>query len=130
MMSKLSFLLFLPFLLYGQNVLIAKKNINFKEVISIEDVEEVDTQEKINCEIFSPKELKSKKFIAKHYIAKSTIICAKSLEEYKKEAVLFDFGSFQIETEGKIIFENDEFVRIKKNDGSIEKIFKDGRVSK
>lgn len=107
-----------------------QKNINYKEIISLEDVEEIASFEKLNCDPVNIEEFKTKKFIAKHYIAKSSVICKKSIEEYKKEAILFDFGSFQIETEGKVIFENDEFVRIKKSDGTIEKIFKDGRSSK
>lgn len=126
---RILFFLFLPIVLFGQNILSAKKNINYKEVIKLEDVEEITSSEKLNCVPMNIEEFKTKKFIAKHYIAKSSVICKKSIEEYKKEAILFDFGSFQIETEGKVIFENNEFVRIKKSDGSIEKIFKDGRGS-
>ena len=128
MRLKLSFFVFLIFAfeMYGQVGLYATKNINYKDIIELSFFEEKQTDEKINCTPILKNELSSKKYIAKHYIAKGSIICSKSVEEYKKEAVRFNFGSFEIETEGKVIFENDEFVKIKKLDGSIEKIFKNG----
>ena len=128
MRLKLSFFVFLIFTfeMYGQAGLYATKNINYKDIIESSFFDEKQIDEKINCTPILKNELSSKKYIAKHYIAKGSIICSKSVEEYKKEAVRFNFGSFEIETEGKVIFENDEFVKIKKLDGSIEKIFKNG----
>ena len=35
---------------------------------------------------------------------------------------------FKIEKKGRIIFENNEFIRIKNLDGTIEQIYKDGRL--
>ena len=128
MRLKLSFFVFfiLTLDLFAEIGLFATKNINYKEPIEASSLTEKEIDEKINCTPISKSELETKKFIAKHYIAKSSLLCTKSVEEYKKEAVKFDFGSFEIETEGKIIFENDEFVKIKKLDGSVEKIFKNG----
>lgn len=119
-------LLMFAFELYGQVGLYATKNINYKEIIEPSFFDEKQIDEKTSCVLILKDELSSKKYIAKHYIPKGSIICSKSVEEYKKEAVKFNFGSFEIETEGKIVFENDEFVKIKKLDGSIEKIFKNG----
>ena len=36
--------------------------------------------------------------------------------------------TLEIEKKGKIVFENDQFIRIKKDNGKIEKIYKDGRL--
>lgn len=52
----------------------------------------------------------------------------KDLDKDKNNSVLFNFGSIQIERPGKIIFENDEYIRIKREDGQVEKIYKDGRI--
>lgn len=128
MRLKLSSFVFFIFTLdaFAQVGLFATKNINYKEIIEFSSLSQKEIETKINCTPVVKSDLAGKKIIAKHYIPKGSVICTKSVEEYKKEAVKFDFGSFEIETEGKIIFENDEFVKIKKLDGSIEKIFKNG----
>jgi len=108
----------------------ATKNINYKEKLTDEIfmTKEVDTKLKKECEDFNITTVVSKGYIAKRFIVKDTLVCAKDIEPNDKKSVVFDFGSFEIEQQGKVIFENDEFIRIKKNDGSIEKIYKDGRM--
>lgn len=108
----------------------ATKNINYKEKLIDEMfiTKEVDTKIKKECEDFNTTTVVLKGYIAKRFIAKDTLVCTKDIELNDKKSVVFDFGNFEIEQQGKVIFENDEFIRIKKNDGSIEKIYKDGRI--
>ena len=40
--------------------------------------------------------------------------------------MIFDFGNIEIEKDGKVIKDTKQYVRIKNNDGTIEKIYKDG----
>ena len=61
-------------------------------------------------------------------INKNTIICEKDVKGLENEGIVFNFGGLKIEKKGKIIFENSEFIRIKNLDGTIEQIYKDGRL--
>ena len=61
-------------------------------------------------------------------INKNTIICSKDVKKYENESIIFNFGGVQIEKKGKVIFENKDFIRIKNIDGTIEQIYKDGRL--
>lgn len=129
MKIALCFILCFGFVLANDGVY-ASKNINYKEAITKDMIMQKKIEEKINCTPIEKNELEKNQYSAKRYIVKDTIICTKDVELFKKNAVVFDFGTFEIEQQGKIIFENEEYIRIKKNDGSIEKIFKDGRISK
>lgn len=71
---------------------------------------------------------KSNKLLAKRYLRKGTILCSKDVEEYTKKSVLFNFGAIEVERPGEVVYENDEYIKIKKIDGKIEKIYKDGRL--
>ena len=52
----------------------------------------------------------------------------KDIKKYSEETVVFNFGGVRIEKKGKIIYENNDFIRIKNLDGTIEQIYKDGRI--
>ena len=52
----------------------------------------------------------------------------KDVKKYENESVIFNFGGVEIEKKGKVIYENDDFIRIKNLDGTIEQIYKDGRT--
>lgn len=114
---------------FAIDVVVANKAINFNEIISQEMVSKaVVTSVKRHCIPVSYEEFSNKKLQATHYMRKGYVICQNDVKEYKKESVLFDFGVIQIEKQGEVIFENDEYIRIKKSNGDIDKIYKDGRL--
>ena len=114
---------------FAADLLVAKDNIAYKEKLSIKDlrVQKTNTFYKL-CTPLSLEDLNKSVYITAHYIMKNSVLCAKDVKEYKKESVVFDFGTLQIEQEGKVIYENDNYIRIKRSDGTIEKIYKDGRL--
>lgn len=115
--------------LYAVDVIIAKSKINYKEIISIQKLSKhkVSSIKKF-CVPATVNDFQSNKYIATHYIKKGSVICLKDIELYNKNSILFNFGAIEIEKNGKIIFENDKYIRIKKDNGKIEKIYKDGRL--
>jgi len=110
------------------NVLVAKKDINFNEQITPQNLayKNVDKVKK-SCKPFTLKDLNSGQYKAKHFIRKGFIICTKSVKDYKKEVVVFDFGGIEIEKQGRLLNETDEYIIIKKPNGKTERIYKDGR---
>jgi len=67
-------------------------------------------------------------YIATHYINPGSIICEKDIKMYEKKSVVFNFGNIEIEKEGKVVGETKKYIKIKKPNGRIEKIFKDGSL--
>ncbi len=127
-MLRLSF--FFIFLCLNANaidVILTKEPISFEEEVKLSKLRlgKVDVLKKY-CVPVTLKDLEKNKYVAKHYINKKVVLCKRDIKPYKKSAVVFDFGNIQIEQKGKIIFENKKFIRIKKADGKIEKIYKDG----
>ncbi len=115
--------------LFANQFVIAKKNIPYNSTITIDDLQSVSSAPmKKYCEPMSMEMFEKQRYISNRYIKKSTIICKDDVSIYKKNSVLFNFGTIQIEQNGKIIFENDEYIKIKKENGDIEKIYKDGRI--
>lgn len=109
------------------DVLVTTKAINFNEIIDISSLKKTSVDSvKRHCTPVSLKNFKNKQIQATHYMRKGYVLCENDIKEYKKESVIFDFGAIQIEKEGEVIFENDEYLRIKRTDGKIEKIYKDG----
>lgn len=110
-------------------VLISTQSINFEQKID-KSMFKVSNIQQLNkaCNPLKLSQIQNGEYITTHYINKNTIICEKDVKQYKDNFVIFNFGGFEIEKEGKIIYENDEFIRIKKQDGSFEKIYKDGRL--
>ena len=127
---KLSFLsLFLSLNSFAISVLISKEAINFEEKIHhsklrLQNVSEINKA----CIPLKLSEVQNEEYISTHYINKNTIICQKDVKKYNDEGIVFNFGGVKIEKKGKIIYENNEFIRIKNLDGSIEQIYKDGRI--
>ena len=115
--------------LFSYDVLTLRKDIKFKEKIAKENLvlQQVETLGR-NCTPLSLKDLENDSYTAAHYLFKDSILCMNNVKKYEKESVLFDFGILEIEQEGKVIYENDKFIRLKKQDGSIEKIYKDGKI--
>lgn len=128
---KLSLVLFLFFAMHisAMNVIVAKENIKYKEKINSSKLKlSKATKVKKTCEVFTLKMYNSNTYNAKHFIKKGSVLCLKDLAVYKKESIIFKFGSVQIEKEGKILFQNKKYITIKKNNGKIEKIYKDGSL--
>ena len=130
MILKLSLLcLLLSVNSYAISVLIAKESINFEEKIDsskliVQNVSDISKA----CIPLKLSDIQNQDYITTHFINKNTIICQKDVKDYKDTGVVFNFGGVKIEKKGKIIYENDEFIRIKNLDGSIEQIYKDGRI--
>jgi hypothetical protein len=127
--GKTILLLLFSSTLFSYDVLMTLKDIKFKEKITQENLvlKQINTLSK-NCTPLSVEEFKKGTYTASHYIFKDSILCTNDVIKYEKESVVFDFGSLQIEHEGKIIYENDQYIRIKKQDGTIEKIYKNGKI--
>lgn len=129
MLKKFFLFLFLTTNIYAIDVLVSNSRINFNDEITLKKVSvgKVDKVKKF-CIPLTLEDFEKNRFLAKHYIRKGLVLCRKSVKLYKKNSVVFNFGSIQIEREGKLIYENDEYIKIKKTNGKIEKIYKDGRL--
>jgi flagella basal body P-ring formation protein FlgA len=127
---KLSFLcLFLSINTFAIDVLISKDAIKFEEKIDasklkLQNINEINKA----CIPLRLDEIQNEEYISSHYINKNTIICQKDVKKQNDEGIVFNFGGLKIEKKGKIIYENNEFIRIKNLDGTIEQIYKDGRT--
>ena len=127
---KLSFFIFLLNLnLFAISVLVSKKSIAFEEKLDnskvvVQNVTEINKA----CLPLKLSELQNEDYITTHHINKNTIICSKDVKKYENESIVFNFGGLKIEKKGKIIYENKDFIRIKNVDGTIEQIYKDGRI--
>lgn len=119
--------IFLTSNLFSAKILSAKIKIQYKELISTSSLKYITLDKLPNrCNPLLLEHLDQNKYIAKHYIKKGSILCLEDVKVYKKESVLFNFGNIQIEKDGKVIFENDKYITIKKRNGKIEKIYKNG----
>ncbi|WP_072682185.1 hypothetical protein [Arcobacter sp. LA11] len=125
----LFFVIALSINLYSIEVLVTNSKINYKEIISVKKLSsgKVLSVKKF-CIPATISDFENNKYYATRYLRKGSIICLKDIEKYSKNSILFNFGSIQIERDGELIFENDEYIKIKKRDGKIEKIYKDGRL--
>lgn len=114
---------------YALTVVVAKEAFQFEEKLSIKKLRLVNvTRIKKACKPLTLEQIQNNEYSTTHYINRNSIICQKDVKTYSDEGVTFKFGALEIEKKGKIIFENDQFIRIKKADGKIEKIYKDGRL--
>lgn len=115
--------------LFSAEVLTVTKEIRYKEKIQKDklSLKRVDNLDK-GCVPLRLEDLEKDSYSASHYMFENSVVCMNDVIKYEKESVLFDFGILQIEQEGKVIYENDKFIRLKKQDGTIEKIYKDGQI--
>ena len=129
-MLKLSLLVFfLTTNVFAISVLVSKDSIGFRQKIEPSNLRLMHVPKlKKSCIPLTLKEVQNNEYRATHYINRKSIICQNDVKIYKKESVIFNFGGLEIEKKGKIIYENDDFIRIKKENGKIEKIYKDGRL--
>ena len=127
---KLSFLaILLNITLEATSVIVAKEAIKLDEQIVASKIR-VQNSANVNksCEPISLNDIQNEIYIAKHHINKNTIICKKSIKQFSDETIVFNLGGLEIERKGKIIYENKDFIRFKNLDGTIEQIYKDGRL--
>ncbi len=129
MILKLSFVFLLNVNLFAISVLVSKESISFEEKldsskVAVQNVTDINK----SCIPLKLSELQNTDYITTHHINKNTIICSKDVKKYENESIIFNFGGVKIEKKGKVIYENKDFIRIKNNDGTIEQIYKDGRI--
>ncbi len=113
---------------FAVTVLVSVQAINFEEKIDksklkVQNIKELNK----SCIPLKLSDMEED-YVSTHYINKNSIICTKDVKKYKDEGIVFNFGGVKIERKGKIIYENNEFIRIKNPDGTIEQIYKDGRI--
>lgn len=130
MILKLSLVIFLLNInAFAISVLVSQEAINFEEKLDASKVKLQNVSElNKSCVPLKLSEIQNEEYITTHYINKNTIICTKDVKKYENESIIFNFGGVQIEKKGKVIFENKDFIRIKNIDGTIEQIYKDGRL--
>lgn len=132
MILKYKILLILGFFLADLNaieVIVAKNKIPYNSILSSKDLALKNILKiKRGCKVFTLEDLERNQYITKHYINVGNTICLNDIKIYKKETVLFKFGNIEIEKNGKKVFENDKYITIKKRDGKLEKIYKDGSL--
>lgn len=125
--SLVFFLLYLN--VFATSVVISTKSIAFDEKIDTSKVkvEEVTDINKF-CVPLKISDIEENSYVTTHHINKNMIICMKDVKKSENESIIFNFGGLKIEKKGKIIYENKDFIRIKNSDGTIEQIYKDGRI--
>ena len=131
MIQKFLFLFLCVVSIAAQNIQvvpIAKKDIQYKSKIYTNDVLLVQVNKKYNCNKYlNLIDLKKNKYYATHYIAKNRVICFKDVMIPEVKKVKFRFGNLEIEKEAELIKETKSYIKIKNLDGTIEKIYTDGR---
>ncbi len=131
MLLKFFVSIFLVLNVYAQDIQvvpIAKKVINYKSKIYSRDTLLVQSNERYKCdEYINVIDLKKNKYYAKHYIAKNKPLCLKDVYIPEINKVKFRFGNLEIEKEAELIKETKSYIKIKNLDGTIEKIYIDGR---
>ena len=131
MINKLLLILFVSSFVYAkENIVIplSNKNINYKNKIYTQDVRLIQINNNFKCkEYLDIRLLKKNKYFASHYIAKNKPICAKDVYIPQMNKVKFKFGNLEIEKEAELVRETKSYIKIKNVDGTIEKIYIDGR---
>ena len=112
--------------LFGESIMVSNKDIKYKEYLNYENLYETQTDKKVLCKKFDEEQLLYQKYYGSRYIVKNTPICDKDLEIAKDHKIRFDFGTIEIERDGEFLGETDKYIRVKKPDGTVEKIDKGG----
>ena len=133
MIVKLCILILLPSILFSkvEVVPITNTSIDYKKKIYSQNTKLIQVNDKFKCkEYLNIIDFKKNKYFAKKYIAKNKIICAKDVYIPKINRVKFRFGNLEIEKNAQLIRETKSYIKIKNVDGTIEKIYTDGRNAK
>lgn len=112
---------------FSAQVYVAKYDIKYKTIIKAKDLKLKEiTKIPAYCKPIDIDELSQKKYIAKHRINKGKLVCKRNIMEVKKDSVVFKFGEYlEIERDIKVIQNTRDFIKIKTEDGRMEKIYKD-----
>jgi hypothetical protein len=106
----------------------ASKNIKYKEKIEPSYVHlEYINNLKRSCSLVTKDDIDKKIYRAKVFLKKGRVICKKDIYIAQKNRLIFNFGSIEIEKDGKLIKETKDYLRIRNIDGKIDKLYKDGR---
>ena len=128
---KVSIIVFLFFNLFANGdvlVPIANKNIKYKDKVFSYDVSFVPESKNYSCKKYIDMNLlKQNKYYAKSFLRKGKPICRRNVMVPQGNTVKFKFGNLEIEKEGSVLNETDQYIKIKNLDGTINKIYKDGR---
>lgn len=109
---------------------LANKQINYKNKIYSQDTRLIQINNKYKCKKYLDiKKLKMNKYFAKHFISKNKPLCAKDVYIPQSNKVKFRFGNLEIEKDAELIRETKSYIKIKNVDGTIEKIYTDGRTN-
>ena len=135
-MKKILFLLLLSLTFTQASVQVVKasKTIKYKDLIDSKKVflDRVDESKiKRFCKHVTKKDIINNTYYAKKHMKKGYILCLKDLYKINsntQEKVIFNFGSIEIEKSAKLIRETKDYVKIKNQNGKIEKIYKDGSL--
>lgn len=131
MINKILLILSISTVLFSaqvQVVPLASKVINYKTKIYSQNTRLIQVNSKYKCkEYLDIKKLKKNKYFATHYISKNKAICAKDAYIPEVNKVKFRFGNLEIEKNAELIRETNSYIKIKNVDGTIEKIYTDGR---
>jgi hypothetical protein len=107
---------------------LSKNTISYKNRIYNHETILVQVNDKYKCnEYLNFTILKKNKYFAKHFIDKNKPICLKDVYVPKINKVNFKFGNLEIEKEAELVKETKSYIKIKNLDGTIEKIYIDGR---
>jgi len=124
-------LFFLPIGLFANTINVvplSNKNIHYKSKIYSYNVRLIQENKHYKCKKYIDLlTLKENKYFALHYIVKDRPICAEDVFIPQSNTIRFKFGNLEIEKDGTIIKETDQYIRVKNLDGTIDKIYKDGR---
>jgi hypothetical protein len=130
-------IVFISFCIFLQassvEVIKASRDIRYKNPISKTDlyldIVDINSIDKF-CNPVARDDFSKSQFRAKKYIRKDKIICIRDI--YKSsivnDKVLFDFGLIQIERAGKIVRETKDYVRIRDENGNLQKVYKNGKL--
>jgi len=123
-------IIFIVFFLntYAIDILVSSKNIKYKEYLNYENLVVTSTSKKVRCTMFNKEELLNNKYEAKRYIIKGKAICNKDVKISQNSQISYDFGNIVIQRNGIVIGETKKYIKVKNNDGSIDKIFKNGQL--
>ncbi|RLA74128.1 MAG: hypothetical protein DRG78_21570 [Epsilonproteobacteria bacterium] len=81
---------------------------------------------KTSCSPINKDILKKNVYVAKIILKRGRIICRKDVVIANQNRIIFNFGSIEIEKDGKLIRETGSYIKIKNTNGKIEKIYKNG----
>jgi flagella basal body P-ring formation protein FlgA len=119
-MKQLATLLIPITTLFSQDVYVVKKDINYKESISLDNVELKSVDRVPNyC---TPINTLDSSMVAKNYLKVGKILCKKSIRKVVKDRIIYDFGGIEIIQNTKILKQGKNYIRVRNSKGKIEKI--------